>query len=761
MAGLMASGGLVVLSAIELNQGEILVGRWSWVPTMGIDFTLLIDGLSLFWGLAICGVGVLVCGYAASYLDRSYEGHGRFYASLLLFAAAMLGTVFAENALLLVIFWELTGAASFLLIGFFFRDAKARAGARQALLVTAGTGLCLLVGVIMLGLEMGTYSFAAMPDAVRGGRGEVWMNVSLLLVLIGVFGKSAQFPFHFWLPGAMVAPTPVSVYLHSATMVKLGVFLSARVFPFYSDTALWFPLITGVCFFTMVLGSWLALRSNDLKAILAYSTVSMLGMLIGYYGLARTSGVDFDYLFIVTHVLYKAALFMMAGIVDHATGVRDIRRLGGLGRTMPVLAGCTAVSAAGLAGLPLTAGFLSKESLLAAVYAMRGDHSVAMPLVLAALVVSAVLSVAIAARIFFNVFAGKRPDALEFHHPGRAICVPVVILSAGTLLIGTFPGVFQAGLDHFRVAGLHLPESTKLALWHGFNIELATSAFAVALGAALYFRAQKQNWARTDIPRFLQFDVWFERGLERLAHAAERLTLVLRADWPPAYLPITIGFFLLATAALTATSEWPQSLATHDWSYDSLRIALVFLIVAAVLGVLFLKRWTAQLVALSVSGFFVTLYFVVSRAPDLAMTQILVEAASVVMILFLLSRFPYSQLGVRLDWAWDAKHLAKLGLSLAMGGVMGGLVLVMEAFRHPDPIGPTYLELTIPAAEGSNAVNTILVDFRGFDTLGEITVVLIAALGSLGLWMRHRREHSDTAPTPGFLLAKGKRDEKS
>jgi NADH:ubiquinone oxidoreductase subunit 5 (subunit L)/multisubunit Na+/H+ antiporter MnhA subunit len=765
--GYLGSATLAVSTSLLLSlfwarddgTGDVI--DFAWVPSLGVNLTFLIDGLSLFHGLIICGIGTLVCWYAASYLGEKYSGHGRFYACLMLFVTAMLGTVFSDNSLVMFVFWELTGVASFLLIGFFHSKDEARAGARRAFLTTAGTGLGLLAGLIMLGLAAGTYSFSEMAraDDLSGGRGTPWMEASMVLVMLGIFGKSAQFPFHFWLPGAMVAPTPVSVFLHSATMVKLGVFLTARVFPVFSELDLWFPLLASVCFFTMLFGAWMALRCNDLKAILAYTTVSQLGMLIACYGLGSLVGVRFDYLFILTHVFYKAALFMIAGIVDHATGTRDLRELGGLAKKMPLLAVGTAICAAALAGLPFTAGFLSKESLLAELLGAQAEHPLAGGVILAAVLVSAVFSVAVAARIFIKTFLGETAPEQPFYHPGWKIGFPVVLLSAATLLLGTFPNLYQAFFDSLRVMGLHEHDPVELEVWHGFNLELGASLVALVAGAWLYRREDQAGWKRTHIPAFLCFDVMFDRGLDGLNGFAKRLTRALRADSPAAYLPIIISFLLLAVCWTVATSEdnWLEP-ALPDWSFHPLRMALVALVTAAVMGVVFLRRWTAQLVSLSLGGFFITLYFVLSRAPDLAMTQILVESASVVMMLLLLSRFPSSsQIGVRLPHGWSLQHIGKLGLSIGIGLLMALLVLFVEPNRHPDPVGPHYLELSRPLADGSNAVNTILVDFRGFDTLGEITVLLVATLGSLGLMMRYRRTRPDAEPPPGFMLGSEKK----
>lgn len=735
-----------------------------WISSLGVDLTFLVDGLSLFYGGVICGIGLLICWYASQYLEEDAPNRRKFYAFLLIFVTAMLGTVFSDSLLLLFVFWELTGVASFLLIGYWHETEEARNGARRALLITAATGLCLLAGIIMIGLAGGTYSLRELTamDWSQVERGSTWMTWALVLTALGIFGKSAQFPFHFWLPGAMAAPTPVSAYLHSATMVKLGVFLTARLYPVLGDVDIWMPLLGGIGFFTMLLGAFLALRSNDLKALLAYSTISQLGFLIGFYGLGPVIGIRLDFLHVMSHVLYKAALFMVAGIVDHCTGTRDIRKLGGLGRLMPVTATTAAIGAAALAGIPLTTGFISKESLLTDLVRLSESAPLEAGLFLGAVVLSAILTVTVAARFFIKVFLGKEPKGLHFHAPGWGIQFPPLLLAIGVLVFGTFPGLLKGPINYLAVAGLHEAPIEKLALWHGFNLELFISLGVFALAALLYLWADRTEWRWTTIPRWLRFDEAFDRGLDWLARFSKKLTLGLQADWPPAYLPIVIIFLLVAGLGVFFKAlpweEWAKvkfSLTLHPW-----RSFVAALIIVAMFGVVFLRRWSAQLVALSVAGFFITLYFVLYRAPDLAMTQILVESASVVMILLLLSRFPSSsQLGVWLDFGVDLRHMLRLILSIGVGLLMGCLVLASEIHRHPSPAGYRLLELSKPLADGTNAVNTILVDFRGFDTMGEITVLLIATLGGLGLMMRYKRRHEpgDPAPPPGFFLQGGKK----
>ncbi len=764
LAPLASMALLTVLIRDHWTGGTVATAVIEWVPFLGINLSLVLDGVSIFYGYVILGVGVLVCGYAAFYFERGAQNLGPFFAYLLLFMTSMLGAVFADNLISLFVFWELTGVASFLLIGFSYEKRIARLGARRALLVTFSTGLCLLAGFILLAQQAGTYELSQI--AARGGEvmeGAGWLApVMMGLIMLGAFGKSAQFPFQFWLPGAMAAPTPVSAYLHSATMVKLGVFLSARMFPIFRDLDLWLPLVAGTGFFTMLLGAFLALRSNDLKEILAYSTVSQLGFLIGFYGLGGGEGLRLDLLHVVSHVFYKGALFMVAGIVDHAAGTRDVRHLGGLARRLPLTALSALIAAAALAGLPPTTGFISKELMLAGLGDLWTEKGALALFFYAALLLSTVMTVAFALRFFLGVFGGKEPADAHFHSPGFMIQLPPLLLAGAALGFGLFPGVLGEWLDHLKVPGVQESAAVKVSLWHGINRELLLSAAATLSGIVLYLWANKLEWRWARIPFFLRFDKAFDRSVDTLGYIAKRITLALRADWPPAYLPIVI-FTLLAfvLGAFATHLEAFDNLGEREWRIDPWRSLIGVMVCIGLVGVLKLRRWTAQLVALSVSGFFLTFYFVLYKAPDLAMTQILVESASVVLVLVLIARFSTgSRAGTRFEFRWNVKQVSRVLLSLGMGAMATLLVIFADLNRHPDPVGYQMLALSKPLAEGNNGVNTILVDFRAFDTMGEITVLLIATLAGLGLMVHYKRDRKSRSAfaAPGFLL--GKRKEK-
>lgn len=735
--------------AVNFTPGSRTVVEWPWIPTLGLNLTFVVDGLALFFGLVVSGMGVLVVFYSVHYLDDHYRDHGRFYCYLLLFMGAMLGTVFAGNLLLLLVCWELTGVASFLLIGFLHEKGASRDGARMALLVTGGTGLAMLAGIVLLGQAAGTYELALLLDGGLPDGAPGLVGAAFVLIALGALGKSAQFPFHFWLPSAMAAPTPVSAYLHSATMVKLGVFLIARIFPVFREAELWTPLLVTVCFGTMALGALLALLSHDLKAILAYSTVSQLGFLIGYYGMASPQGAQADFLHIANHVLYKGCLFMMAGIVDHSTGTRDLRELGGLGRRLPLLAGITAVAAAAMAGLPGTLGFISKEYMLKEKFDYWEGVAVLnwYPLVL--VVLASVLKVAFSIRLVRGVFGGPARPELEknFHAPGLAIQLPPLLLAAGCLGFGLFPAALGAALDVLHTPGLHHPEHVHFAIWHGVSREFIISTLIVLAGAGVYAVLQIERWRWAQVPAWLRFDAAFEAAAGWLPRGAKGLGRALRFDRPFDYLAIALGFTVLLIGGYWWSERaalWPGLPAAGD--FEPLRTFVVALIAVAVGMVMHLRRWTSQLIAVSIVGFLLTFYYVLFRAPDLAMTQILVESATLLLVLLLLSRFPRS---AELSEATRAFSWRRQALNAVISAGLGGLAtlgaLMAMKHKHAAPAGMHYLENTVPLAHGTNAVNTILVDFRGFDTLLEITVLVIACLGALGLLMRYRRTAEEWA----------------
>ncbi len=720
-----------------------------WIPSLGIDLSFVIDGLSLFFGLVVSGMGVLVTLYASSYLDNHYRDHGRFYAYLMLFMASMLGCVFSENLLLLFVFWEMTSITSFLLIGFLHDEAESRNGARMALFTTAGTGLAMLAGVVLLGELAGTYGLIGLRDGVMmavadGKTGR--LTAAFVLLMLGAFGKSAQFPFHFWLPDAMAAPTPVSAYLHSATMVKLGVFFIARVFPLMALLEAWTPLLVGVGFLTMLLGAVFALLSHDLKAVLAYSTVSQLGFLVGYYGMGDPTGVSYDLMHVANHVFYKGCLFMVVGIIDHAAGTRDLRKLGGLGGHLPVLAVICIVAAATMAGAPGTTGFISKEYMLKAKFDYWHNADWLNWYPIAMVVTASAIKMSFSIRIVHRTFLGKMPPDIEhpLHRPARWMLVPPILLAACCLTFGLAPDLMSHSLRTLAVRGLHVDQEVHLKIWHGLTREFALSAGIIAAGAVLYVLVGPSRWDRARIPNRLRLDAAFDSMMEVIPAVARRITAATGADRPMDYLLTTLAaLFAVVSGWLIAHYRvLPGLSGVSDVPtlFDPFRSFVVVMIAIAAVMVVRLRRWTTQLIALATVGFLLTFYYVLFRAPDLAMTQILVEAATLILVLMLLSRFPRdAEIGERTFIQSRTRRALNLLVALLAGITVTVFTFVVASSKWSDHAGEFYLSRAVPDAKGTNVVNTILVDFRGFDTLMEITVLLIATLGVLGLLTRYRR----------------------
>lgn len=714
---------------------------WEWIPRLGVQLSFTPDGLALFFGLLVTGIGVLVTFYAAGYLDEHYRGHGRFYCVLQLFMGAMLVTVFSSNLLVLFTAWELTGVTSFFLIGFLHEQPMSRRGARMALLTTSLTGLALLVGIVLLQQVFGTLELPLIFEATvppdQAGR----LTIAFAFCFVGIAGKSALFPFMYWLPNAMAAPTPVSAYLHSATMVKLGVFLTARLLPVFVGLESWAPTLVTIGFLTYLLGSALACFSFDLKAVLAYTTVAQLGMLVGQYGWATPSGLVFgDFLHILNHSLYKACLFMVVGIIDHSAGTRDLRQLGGLFKKMP-LTGITAlVGLAAMAGLPLTSGFISKELLLEGGLAFqRGDAGALGWWPLIALVGGSVLHAFIALRIAKGVFFGATPEKVEsqLHAPSVAIQLAPMVLALGVLYFGLQPASFGQFTASFGPAAT----TPELALWHGFTpVALLSLAIFAAAGAA-YWASVRTRWSPA-MPRLLELDRGFDRLVEGIPRFGARLDRGLGFTRPSVYLFVIVAF--IVTAVLASAFHGREALASilvhvsiaPTSGEVGTRWGVVVLISTGTILAASWKRPIPQLFAVSVVGFGVAFYYVLHRAPDLALTQLLVESATLLLVLLVVLRFKRDKAEQEpLPARRPISRLVRLAISGGAGLLLGLGVLIFPN-RDVERAGSFYLEQTVPLAKGENAVNTVVVDFRGFDTMLEITVLLIAALGCLGLLSR-------------------------
>jgi NADH:ubiquinone oxidoreductase subunit 5 (subunit L)/multisubunit Na+/H+ antiporter MnhA subunit/multisubunit Na+/H+ antiporter MnhB subunit len=712
---------------------------FTWVADLGIAWTLQIDGLSLFFGLVVAGMGTLIYLYTAGYFAEKPGEFRKFYTYLLLFLAAMLGTVFSGNLLILYVWWELTGIASFFLIGYLHKDEEARNGARMALITTITTGMCLLAGILVIGLTAGTFDIAELLKvAPEHAQSPAW-TVGFILILLGAFGKSAQFPFHYWLPNAMAAPTPVSAYLHSATMVKLGIFLIARIFPIFRPLDAWVPILVLIGFFTFLLGATLSLRSNKLKAILAFSTVSQLGFLVGFYGITPVEGAHWDLLHIINHVFYKGALFMVVGIIDHATHTKDIRQLGGLRRRMPLLFWITLFSSASMAGVVFTSGFLSKEYLLKEKldYLFDGTFLNFYPILM--VIIGSVFKVAFSIRLVTHCFLGEEnPKTMaHFHKPSFFLQLPPLILTVFTLTAGILPGLFSKVLFAFQVPGLHATDTQKLKLWHGIDSPaFLISCGILVAGAILYSFAQRDGWKFTTIPKFIRFDAAFAWAIDRLPAFGGSVSRALGVDHPKYHGPVILTVALLWIGIPLLNNLPLDWLPAFSEGERLMSILAAGLIVFAGTCLLIVHSWKAQVILMGGIGFLITFYFVLYRAPDLALTQILVESATLILLLVLLLRFPsLRHTPLPLPRGTAAVNLV---IAILTGLLAFVLTLVFSGAPSSNPLGAAYLEASLPKAKGTNAVNTILVDFRGFDTLLEIGVLTIATLGIAGLLTRRK-----------------------
>jgi multicomponent Na+:H+ antiporter subunit A len=715
-------------------SGEVYRSRHDWVPSLGVSLSFTLDGLSLLFALLITGVGALVLVYAGGYL----AGHpllGRLYAFLLTFMASMLGLVLSDNVLTLFVFWELTSISSYLLIGFDHERREARAAALQALLVTGGGGLALLAGLLLLGHAGGSLELSALLTQGDRLRSHPLYAPALVLILLGAFTKSAQFPFHFWLPGAMEAPTPVSAYLHSATMVKAGVYLLARLSPALGGTDAWVWALSVGGGITMLVGAWMALVQSDLKRVLAYSTVSALGTLTLLLGLGGPLATPAAVAYLLGHALYKGALFLVAGSLDHETGTRDADRLGGLRRAMPVTALAAGAAALSMAGLPPLFGFVAKELSYEA--AQNAPAWVA-----AAAVAANVPLVAVAALAGIRPFLGRTvPIPRPAHEAPPSLLLGPVVLAGLGIAFGLWPGLGAESLvSAASTAILGTPVGAHLALWHGLTPALALSAATLAGGVGAYWgrgllRRVASRWEGA--ARWGPAG-WYELALRGLSGAAVGLTGVLQSGYLRYYLMITVA----ATVGLTGyalTTSGPLTVAVNWSDLRFYEAGLAVLILLATLAAILLRSRLAAIAALGVVGYGVALVFVLFGAPDLAMTQFLVETLTVILFVLVFYHLPESRMVSETVARWRDAALA-----VAVGAVMTALVLVGTPEHYPS-ISAFFVENSVPRGHGRNVVNVILVDFRGFDTLGEITVLAVAAVGVYALLKLRRRADGDAA----------------
>ncbi len=715
-----------------------------WIPALHIAFVLRADGFGLFFALLITGIGALVGIYALAYLsDLGGSRLGRFYAALTAFMGAMLGVALADDLILLFVFWELTSLTSFVLIGFWYEQEIARRGAMTALLVTALGGLAMVAGFVLVGQVTGTYGISALAGSASLQRtlAESPLFVpALLLILGGAFTKSAQVPFHFWLPGAMVAPTPVSTYLHAATMVKAGIFLLGRMLPIFGASDVWFPVVATVGLATLWIGNYRAFRETDLKGLLAFTTVGALGLVTFVYGLRAP---NLDALQILSHATYKGTLFLVVGIVEHAAHSRNLRDIGGLRTRLPITFAIAVVAGLSMAGMPPLLGFLAKEGLYAELLANVALGSVAglRPAVISVVVVANAFLFAATCKLIFGIFLGPlrvaSHDEHDHHGESPGLWLPPAALAALALgfgLAGLTPFTEQLVNDFSSDPHGHL----HVALVPTHLAPLGLSLVTTALGAMIYLgRSVVGGWQTALAVAPTMQSLW-DRGIEGVTTVATRFS----RRWQSGSLRWYFSVILVFTVALTSFTLERGGLSFQDATVDLSNLtwyglALAGLLLGATYAVVRATTRLAAAIALTAVGFMVAFAFVVYRSPDIVLTQILIETVSTIFVLLVLYFMPAfgtraPSLGRR---AWNA------GLSIAVGLVMFVLVVLATGsrFRETRNLGQDYLARSLTDAGGHNAVNVIIVDFRAMDTQGEIAVLVVVGLCIYGLLRARRR----------------------
>jgi multicomponent Na+:H+ antiporter subunit A len=726
---------LTALVCILGAAGAVMDGtpqrvQWEWAPSLGLALSFQLDGLSLLFAALITGIGTLILLYGGAYL-RDHDAVGRFDCLILFFMGSMLGLVLADNLILLFVFWELTSIASYLLIGFNHSDPETRQSALRALLVTAGGGLALLAGLLLLGIEANSFERADLlliHDTLVAS--PLYIPI-LLLVLIGVFTKSAQVPFHFWLPDAMKAPTPASAYLHSATMVKAGLVLLAKLSPILGGTPIWHYLLSSFGVVTMATGALLALMQTDLKRLLAYSTISALGTLVLLLGIGTTLAVQAMLVFLLVHALYKASLFMVAGAVDKTTGTREVPALSGLWRKMPQVALAAALAGFSMSGLPPLIGFISKELL----YEAKIQAPTAGWPILVLGVIANAANVAVALKVGLSPFivrSGTSPSQAKPVSRFSIWFAPLLLAVAG-LFLGLFPNLYANTILPAAIESITQESiEVKLKLWHGINPVLLLSVATVALGATI-FLLRNRSWEigrRFESRPDRHLNVLFDRALSSVLSMALRATRFMQNGKLTHYVRIVVFTVAVLGCLTLLKSGWQLSFPLLT-PISLPQLGTVDAILAAALLVATTRSRLAAVIALGVVGYGVAIIYAMNGAPDLAITQLLVETLTVIIFSLILLKLPRFE-----TQAPRRTRLVNASIAGAAGTVITLFVLKAVLVTDHDPISGFMADNSYTLAFGRNVVNVILVDFRAMDTLGEIVVLATAALGVRALLYR-------------------------
>ncbi len=746
LATLPAGTFAALLVHLLLSGHAILSEATPWVERIGLTLAFRIDGLAMLFLLVITAIATVIFIYAGGYL-KGHPQLGRFYAFLMLFTAAMIGLVAADNLLLVFIFWELTSISSYLLIGFKHTESSARSSALQALLVTGFGGLAFLAGAILLGSTAGNFSLVAINQSAELIKSSPLYTAALALVCLGAFTKSAQWPFHFWLPGAMAAPTPVSAFLHSATMVNAGVYLLARLAPALGGTEAWHRTLTVFGAVTMVVGAILAWPQTDLKRLLAFSTVSALGTMVMLLGLDTALSAKAVVIFFFVHAMYKGALFMVAGIVDHGTGTRDVRQLSGLASAMPITALASGSAALSMMGLPPLLGFISKEL----VYESQMQSDLIGPYLVSAGVVASALIVAVACIVGIRPFLRMKKDAACHAHEGSfSLCLGPVVLAVAGLVFGLLPWLLDKSVFSPAISAVRAKETVvSLKLWHGFNPVLALSAATVAIGLVAFCLRNSARAAKERLKSVAAFgpEGCYESLVGGIVPFAGLVARSIQHGRLRLYVGMTVAFTVVLTAwALFAAGMPGIDLKGQQIGVRVEEVAIVIVVALSAITALFVRSRLAAVACLSVVGFGIAGIFGIFGAPDLAITQFLAEALLLVLFILVVYRLPKfgkpSNVGSR---------VADALLATAAGAVVSLVVLSALNLEIHTPISDFFGQNAL-AAKGRNVVNVILVDFRAMDTLGEITVLAAAALGVYALISRREKDVKTKTSTKDATL---------